>query len=164
MAFILFGYPFPNNKYLLVDTITGATFLYRRMGRQIFVKCDGCHQRIYHPLSDSPGNHDNAKNSRRLNIISNFINHNAFSQMTNNLIRSVYNDVIMNAMASWITSLTIVYSTVYSGTDQRKHQSSASLTSVRGINQWPVNSPHIRPVTRKMFPFDDVIIWKRRGG
>ena len=37
-----------------------------------------------------------------------------------------YSDVIMGAMTSWITSLTIVYSTVYSAADQRKHQSSAS--------------------------------------
>ena len=36
-------------------------------------------------------------------------------------------DVIMGAMASQVTSLTSVYSTVYSGSDQRKHQSSASL-------------------------------------
>ena len=51
-----------------------------------------------------------------------------------------YNDVIMSAMASQITSLTIVYSTVYAGADQRKHQSSASLAFVRGIHRWPVNS------------------------
>ena len=37
-------------------------------------------------------------------------------------------------------------------------QSSASLFFVRGIHQWPVNSPHKWPVTRKMFPFDDVIM------
>ena len=70
-----------------------------------------------------------------------------------------YNDVIMSAMASLITSFTIVYSTVYSGADQRKHLGSASLAFVRGIHQWLVNSPHKRPVTRKMFPFDDVIMW-----
>ena len=64
----------------------------------------------------------------------------------------------MSAMASQITSLTIVYSTVYSGTDQRKHQNSASLVFVRGIHRWPVNSPHKGPVTRKMFPFDNVIM------
>ena len=69
-----------------------------------------------------------------------------------------YGDVIMGTMASQITSLTIVYSTVYSGADQRKHQSSASLASVRGIHWGPVNSPHKWPVTRKMFPFDDVIM------
>ena len=69
-----------------------------------------------------------------------------------------YNDVIMGTMASQITSLTIVYSTVYSGSDQRKHQSSASLAFMRGIHWWPVNSPHKGPVTRKMFPFDDVIM------
>ena len=69
-----------------------------------------------------------------------------------------YNDVIMGALASQITSLTIVYSTVYSDADQRKHQSSVSLAFVRGIHRGPVNSPHKWPVTRKMFPFDDVIM------
>ena len=69
-----------------------------------------------------------------------------------------YNDVIMDVMVSQITSLTIVYSTVYSGADQRKHQSSASLVFVWGIHRWPVNSPHKWLVTRKMFPFDDVIM------
>ena len=58
-----------------------------------------------------------------------------------------YNDIIMDPIASQITSLTIVYSIVYSDAD---HQSSASLAFVRGIHKWPV--------TRKMFPFDDVII------
>ena len=67
-------------------------------------------------------------------------------------------DVIMSTTASQITSLTIVYSTVYSGADQRKHQSSASLAFVRGIHRRPVNSPHKWPVTLKMFPFDDVIM------
>ena len=69
-----------------------------------------------------------------------------------------YHDVIMGIMASQITSLTIVYSTLYSSTNQRKHQSSASLAFVWGIHRWPVNSPHKWPVTRKMFPFDDVIM------
>ena len=49
-----------------------------------------------------------------------------------------YGDVIMSAMASQITSLTIVYLTVYWGADQRRHQSSASLAFVRGIHRWPV--------------------------
>ena len=66
----------------------------------------------------------------------------------------------MSTMASQITSLTIVYSTVYSGVDQSKDQSSVSLAFVWGIHQWPVNSPHKSPVTRKMFPFNDVIIKK----
>ena len=61
-------------------------------------------------------------------------------------------------MASQITSHMIVYSTVYSGTGQRKHRSSASLAFVRGIHRWPVNSPHKWSVTRKMLPFDDVIM------
>ena len=69
-----------------------------------------------------------------------------------------YDDVIMGAIASQITSLTIVYSIVYSDADQRKHQSSVSLAFVRGIHRWPVNSPHKWPVTRKMLPFDDVIM------
>ena len=49
-----------------------------------------------------------------------------------------YDDVIMGAMASQITSLTIVNSIIYSGTDQRKHQSSASLAFVSGIHRGPV--------------------------
>ena len=61
----------------------------------------------------------------------------------------------MSAMASQITNLTIVYSSVYSGADQRKHQSSAALAFVRGIHRWPMNSPHKGPVMRKMFIFDD---------
>ena len=71
---------------------------------------------------------------------------------------SHYDDATMGAMTCQITSLTIVCSTVYSGTDQSKHQSSASLAFVRGIHRGPVNSPHKWPVTRKMFPFDDVIM------
>ena len=35
---------------------------------------------------------------------------------------------------------------------------SASLAFARGIHRWPVNSPHKGPVTRKMVPFDDVIM------
>ena len=69
-----------------------------------------------------------------------------------------YNDVITDAIASQFTSLAIVYSTVNSDTNQRKHQSSASLAFVWGLHRGPVNSPHKWPVTRKMFPFDDVIM------
>ena len=60
--------------------------------------------------------------------------------------RCHYNDVMISAMASQITSLTIVYSAVYSGTDQRK------LGLCEG------NSPHKGPATLKLFPFDDVIM------
>ena len=74
------------------------------------------------------------------------------------VLKTHYSDIIMGAIASQITSLTIVYSTFYSGADQRKHQSSASLAFVRGIHRWPVTSPHKGPVTRKMFSFDDVIM------
>ena len=73
---------------------------------------------------------------------------------------SHYDDAIMIAMASQITSLTIVYSTAYLGTDERKHQSPASLAFVRGIHRtgdrWIPRTKW--PVTRKMFPFDDVIM------
>ena len=83
------------------------------------------------------------------------------SSMKRNLVWFLfwhYGDVIMSTIASQITSLTIVYSTVYSDADQRKHQSSASLAFVWGIHRGPVNSPHKWSVTRKMFPFDDVIM------
>ena len=71
------------------------------------------------------------------------------------------------AMASQVTSLTIVYSTVYSGADQRKHQSSASLAFVRGIHRWPVNSPQKGPVARKYFQLMtsscSALIYRHRG-
>ena len=69
-----------------------------------------------------------------------------------------YDDVIMTMLASQITSLMVVYSIFYSGVNQRKHQSSASLAFVREIHRGPVNFPHKWPVTRKMFPLDDVIM------
>ena len=69
-----------------------------------------------------------------------------------------YSDAIMGTMARQVTSLTIDFSTVYSGADQRKHQSSALLAFLRGIHQWLGNSPHKWPVMRKIFPFDDVIV------
>ena len=71
-----------------------------------------------------------------------------------------YADVIMSAMASQITGVSNDCSTVCSGADRRTHQSSASLAFVQGIRRWPVNSPHKGPVTRKMLPFDDVIMYE----
>ena len=64
----------------------------------------------------------------------------------------------MSSMASLVTRVSAVCSTVCSGADQRKHQSSASLAFVRGIHRWPVDPPHKGPVTRKIFPFDDLIM------
>ena len=63
----------------------------------------------------------------------------------------------MDGMASQITCLTIVYSIIYSGADQGKIKA-PSLAFVRGIHRWPVNFPHKGPVTRKMIPFDGVIM------
>ena len=67
-------------------------------------------------------------------------------------------DVIMSAMASPITGVSIIFLIICSGADQRKRQSSASLAYVRGNPRQPVNSPRKGPVTRKMFSFDDVIM------
>ena len=64
----------------------------------------------------------------------------------------------MGAIVSQITSLMIVYSIVYSDADKSKLQCSTSLAFVRKIHQGPVNSPHKWPVTRKMLPFEDVIM------
>ena len=66
--------------------------------------------------------------------------------------------VMISAMASQITGVSIVWSTLWSGADQRKHQRSASLAFVKGIQRWQGNSPHKRLVTRKMVPFDNVIM------
>ena len=57
----------------------------------------------------------------------------------------------MGPIASQITSLTIVYSTVYSGADQRKHQSSASLAFV-----WVMWIP-----TKMASNAEDISIWWR---
>ena len=73
-----------------------------------------------------------------------------------------YGDVMMGAMASQITSITIVYATIYSGADQWNHQSSASLAFMRGNHWCPVSSLHKGPVTRKTFPFDDIIVTLHR--
>ena len=65
----------------------------------------------------------------------------------------------MGAIASQITSLKIVYSTVYSDADKKNHQSSASLTFVRGIHRWPMNSPH-----KGASNVENVSIWWRHHG
>ena len=67
-------------------------------------------------------------------------------------------------MIAYQISLTIVYSTIYSDADQRKHQSSASLAFVQGIHWGLVNSMHKWPVTQKMIPFDDVIMLTSSSG
>ena len=64
----------------------------------------------------------------------------------------------MSMMASQITGVSIVCSTVCSGKDSRKHQSFMSLPFVRGIHRWPVDSPPKGPVMRQMFQFDDIIM------
>ena len=56
----------------------------------------------------------------------------------------------MGAMAAQITKLKIVYSTVYSGADQRKHQSPVSLAFVRGIHRWPVNWRQVSNISRTL--------------
>ena len=71
---------------------------------------------------------------------------------------SLYNDVIMSAMASQNHQSHDCLLRRYSGAAQRKHQSSASLAFVRGIRRWPMNSPHKGPVTRKMFITRDTYI------
>ena len=75
------------------------------------------------------------------------------------ILNTHYNDIIMSMMVSQITSLTTIYSTIYSGADQRIHLSSASQAFVWWIHWSPANSSHEGPVKQKMFPFDDVIMW-----
>ena len=70
-----------------------------------------------------------------------------------------YSDVIINAMAKSSASR-LCCSTVCSGADQRKYQSSVPLAFMRGVPWWPEDSPHKGPITRKMFPFDDVIMYR----
>ena len=69
-----------------------------------------------------------------------------------------YSDAIINVKVSQMTGVSIVFSTVYLGTYQRKHHSSASLAFVRVIHWWPVDSPHKGSLKRKVFPFDYAIM------
>ena len=68
-----------------------------------------------------------------------------------------YNDVIMGAMASH-QRLDCLLKSLFRSIYKRHHQSSASLGFVRRIHRWPVNTPYNGPVTRRTFPFDDIII------
>ena len=76
--------------------------------------------------------------------------------------RHNYNDVTMSAMASQITSLSIVYSTVYS----RRRSKKTSQLRITGLcaGNSPMNSPHKEPVTQKIFPFDDVVMMSGPDG
>ena len=80
---------------------------------------------------------------------------------------SHYNDVIIRAMASQISGISIVYLTVGSGTDEKKHQSSASLAFVWGIHRWPENPPppppppHTHTHTQKASNAEHISIWWR---
>ena len=118
-----------------------------------------CHKfwSAHNPV-DEDYSHNGSMLTRRPGITSTAINLKIPSLTYDTALSSHYDDVIMTTLASQITSLTVVYSIVYSGVNQRKHQSSASLAFVREIHRGPVNFPHKWPVTRKMFPFDDVIM------
>ena len=65
----------------------------------------------------------------------------------------------MAAMVSQITGISTIRSNISWGAHQIKHQSSVLLAFVREIYRWPVYFPLTGPVTRKIFPFDDVIMW-----
>ena len=66
----------------------------------------------------------------------------------------------MSAMASQITSVSIVYLMFVQAQIKENITGSASLAFVRGIHQWPVSSWHKGQVTWKMFQFDDAIMYK----
>ena len=64
----------------------------------------------------------------------------------------------MNVNTSKSTAIPPFVLPAYTGQHQREHQSSELLALWEGNHQWPVDSPHKGTVTRKMFPFDDVVI------
>ena len=69
-----------------------------------------------------------------------------------------YSDVIMSILASQITGDSTVCFTVWLDQHQRKHQSPRYWSFVKGIHRRMVGSPHKGTVTRRPFPFDDVIM------
>ena len=112
------------------------------------IKCFGSYV-IYQQLNRSPWPRQFEKKWNGMNITMYKVSRNQLLLVTAIYMAEVmsvdfedwvwhYNDVIISAMASQIINLTIIYSTVYSGADQRKHQSSASLAFVRGIQRWPM--------------------------
>ena len=109
------------------------------------------------PLRKTSGDSNNPLNEQRAVSSSHFVHHTSPTAPEVGLADSHYNNIIMSTMVSQIPSLAIVYSTVYSCGDQRKHKRSASLAFGRGIHRWPVNSQHKGPVTRRVFQFDDVM-------
>ena len=129
------------------------TFSYKKMQLIMSVKWRPFCLGLNVLMNKSPGTHfTNGLRAHNPNLV------NISAALEWKIIRSDHNSLQWRHNERQITCLTIVYSTVYSGADQRKHQSSASLAFVRGINRRAVNSPHKWPVTRKMFPFDDVIM------
>ena len=80
-----------------------------------------------------------------------------FKHFTAELLMEYYCDVIMGTITSQITSSWLFTQSFFQA-EIKKHQSPASLAFVQGIHRWPVNSPHKGPITRKMLPFDDVIM------
>ena len=74
-----------------------------------------------------------------------------------------YRDVTMGAIASQITGARIVYSTVCSDADQRKHQSSVTMVFVQGIHRWPVNSRHKGPVTTCQLILRQLLCYSREN-
>ena len=139
--------PFCTSWYHSEDTL--VTFMFRRISIDFGYSGNGanCLAPTYYMTNDSFGAHTPCSD-RTVRM----------SDRWRWTSRYHYSDVIMGAIASQVTSLTTVYSTVYSGADHREHQSSASLAFARGIHRGSVNSAHRWPVTRKMFPFDDDIM------
>ena len=82
-----------------------------------------------------------------------------FLNTTVYLLRVHYIDAIMTTMASQITSLAVVYWIVIYAYIKKKISKLRVTGLCAGNSPGPVNSPHKGPVTQKMFPFDDVIIY-----
>ena len=98
------------------------------------------------------------KNYKTHNV---YVNHGVYVYFISNCVH--YKGVIISAMASLMTGVSIVYTTVCSAVDERKRQSSASLAIAMEIHWWLVNYPHKGPATRKMLSFDDIMIWSPMG-
>ena len=124
-----------------------------QIGLSLFFNIIMCWYRVWGRGCDTTDSQMSPQPRRNLPIKWDFMVLCASMWLPNKLSRLNYNDLIMRAMASQITGVSVVCSTVCLGADQRKHQSSASLGFVRRIHWWLMDSPHKGPVTRKMFPF-----------
>ena len=150
-----------NYNLFCIQTWHEMYFLYARPDRRISTHVIHMDIKWFWMRNRKLSNTDNRCNTNMILLTSAFLSREKVFQdpLAQNRVahrKYHYSDVMMSTMASQITGVSMVCSSVCSGANQRKHESSAALVFVRGIYRWPMVSLHKGPVTRK-----NVSIWWR---